>query len=96
MNQYYKHVNKFQLHHTDVTVLDENPFYIRLTQENFDRGEIGSVFFQTFVWNSIRNEMIFRVKLVLIKTCNRELESIKYLPLFNEQTPSGKYHHLIN
>jgi hypothetical protein len=39
-NQYCIHPNKFQLHHTDVNVLDQNPYYIHLTAAHSVAGEI--------------------------------------------------------
>jgi hypothetical protein len=40
VNQHYIHVNKFQIDHTNVNVLDGNPFLIFLSPENFEKGEI--------------------------------------------------------
>ncbi|CAF0848922.1 unnamed protein product [Rotaria sordida] len=40
IGQHYIHVNKFQLDNTDNTVMDQNPFCIRLTEEHFKKGEI--------------------------------------------------------
>jgi hypothetical protein len=40
MNQHCEHVNKFQLDHTNATVLDKNPYIIPLTLQNFIDGEI--------------------------------------------------------
>ena len=40
--------------------------------------------------------MTFRVKLVLIKARQYEMEKTNSLPLFDEWVVSGKYPHLIN
>ncbi|CAF1260601.1 unnamed protein product [Rotaria sp. Silwood1] len=40
VGQHYIHVNKFQLDNIDITILDENPIFIRLTEEHFKKGEI--------------------------------------------------------